>query len=98
MGKRRLLKLRKVDLLMITIFVIMLLVTPVMIVFSNSVLSKTNIEVQKMQQKIERQETINESLLMKINELASLSNIQDVAREHGLSYNNDNIIIIKDGE
>ena len=98
MGKRRNVKFRKIDLFMITIFVIMLLVTPVMIVFSNSVLSKTNIEVQKMQNKIERQETINESLLMKINELASLSNIQDIAREHGLSYNNENIIIIRDGE
>ena len=32
---------------------------------------------------------------MKINELASLSNIQDIAREHGLSYNNENILIIK---
>ena len=32
---------------------------------------------------------------MKINELASLSNIQDVAKEHGLDYNNDNIIVVK---
>ena len=97
MGKRNV-KLRGIDLLMISILVIMVLATPIIIVFSNSVLSKTNIEVQKMQNKIERQETINESLTMKINELASLSNIQDIAREHGLSYNNDNIIIIIDGE
>ena len=97
MGKRSV-KFKGIDLLMISILVIMVLATPIIIVFSNSVLSKTNIEVQKMQNKIERQETINESLTMKINELASLSNIQDVAKEHGLSYNNDNIIIIKDGE
>ena len=32
---------------------------------------------------------------MQINELASLSNIQDVAKTYGLSYNNDNIIVIK---
>ena len=25
----------------------------------------------------------------------SLSNIQDVAKEHGLDYNNDNIIVVK---
>ena len=97
MGKRSV-KFKGIDLLMMSILVIMVLATPIIIVFSSSVLSKTNIEVQKMQNKIERQETINESLTMKINELASLSNIQDVAKEHGLSYNNDNIIIIKDGE
>ena len=34
-------------------------------------------------------------LEMQKNELASLSNIQDIAKEYGLSYNNDNIIVIK---
>ena len=33
----------------------------------------------------------NESLEMKINELASLENIQKVIEEEGLEYNNDNI-------
>ena len=37
----------------------------------------------------------NESLSMQIDELASLSSIQDIAKEYGLSYNNDNIIVIK---
>ena len=31
---------------------------------------------------------------MKINELASLEKIQEVAKEQGLSYNNNNIRII----
>ncbi|MFA7120859.1 MAG: cell division protein FtsL [Bacilli bacterium] len=77
------------------IIVILALATPIIIVFSKSVLSKTNIEVEKIQEKVDKQETINESITMKINELASLSNIQDVAKEYGLSYNNDNILIIK---
>ena len=32
---------------------------------------------------------------MKINELASLSNIQDIAKEYGLSYQNENIVVVK---
>ncbi len=33
---------------------------------------------------------------MKINELASLDKLQEVAQEQGLSYNNDNIKVITD--
>ena len=36
-----------------------------------------------------------ENLEMQVNELASLSSIQDIAKSYGLSYNNDNIIVIK---
>ena len=48
-----------------------------------------------MKSKIEKQETMNESISMKINEIASLSNIQDIAKEYGLTYQNDNIIVVK---
>ena len=44
---------------------------------------------------VEKQENINESLEMQVNELASLSNIQDVAKEFGLKYQNENIVVIK---
>ena len=40
---------------------------------------------------IKEQEKTNESISMTINELASLTKIQSVAEEQGLSYNNDNI-------
>lgn len=88
-------KLKRIDKFMLAIIVILLIATPILIVYSKSVLSKTNIEVEIIKEKLENQETINESITMKINELASLSNIQDIAREHGLSYNNENILIIK---
>ena len=42
------------------------------------------------------QEKKNESLTMKINELASLDKIQEVADDQGLSYNNDNIKTVGD--
>ena len=88
-------KLRGLDRFLITILLVMVLASPIIIVFSKSVLSKSNIEVEKMKVKLEKQSSVNESLAMKINELASLSNIQDIAEEFGLSYNNDNIVIIK---
>lgn len=95
MAKQKKLKLRGIDKFMITIFVSLTLLTPLVVVFSKSILSRSNIEVERIKSKVEKQETINESLMMKINELASLSNIQGVAKEFGLSYINDNIIVIK---
>ena len=49
---------------------------------------------RKAKEIIEKQENINESLNMQINELASLDKIQEVAKNIGLSYNNDNIKIV----
>ncbi len=92
---RKKVKLHTIDKLLIGIIVLLLLSSPIVIIYSKSILSKSNIEVEKMKRKIEKQETINESISMKINELASLSNIQDVAKEYGLSYQNDNIIVVK---
>ena len=37
----------------------------------------------------------NESLAMKINEMASLENIQSVSKNLGLAYNNENIKTIE---
>ena len=43
---------------------------------------------------IKEQKEVNQSLTMKINELASLENVNVVANQVGLAYNNDNIIVI----
>ena len=67
---------------------------PISMVFSKATLSKSNIEVEKIRSKVEKQQNANQSLSMQVDELASLSNIQDIAKEYGLSYNNDNIIVI----
>ncbi len=75
-------------------FLFLLILTPVVVVFSTSTLSKTNIEVERLKSKIKKQSNLNDSLYMKINELASLDNIQSVAKEEGLSYNSSNIKVI----
>ncbi len=59
--------------------------------FSMALISKTNIEVESMRKKITKQENLNQSLEMKINELASLDNVEAVATTLGLEYNNSNV-------
>ncbi len=76
----------------LTVLMIFLLVlTPVSIVFVKATLSEINYKVERIKKDIAYQEKINEGLEMKINELASLDNIQNIIHEEGLTYNNDNI-------
>lgn len=92
---RKRVKIRFIDRLITALIVILVVSSPIVVVYSKSVLSKSNIELERMKSKIEKQETMNESISMKINEIASLSNIQDIAKDYGLTYQNDNIIVIK---
>lgn len=75
------------------IFMMVTLLT--LIVFTSATVSKMNIELQKMNEKVETQENTNESLAMKINEMASLENIQAISKNLGLTYNNENILTLE---
>lgn len=79
-------------------FLLFLLViaVPLSNVFTKAMLSESNIQVEQLRNKISKQTNLNESLGMQINELASLDKIQEVAKEAGLTYNNDNIKVIND--
>ncbi len=74
--------------------VLIAIAIPLLSVFTQAKLSESNIALEKLKQDIEYQTGINESLNMKINELASLDKIREVATSQGLSYNNDNIKVI----
>lgn len=89
--KIKFLKGEKIMWLMIMLLIVTI---PVFKVYSKALLSETNINVEKLENNIKQQEGINEGLGMKINELASLDKIQEVAIANGLSYNNDNIKVI----
>lgn len=89
-------RLKILDKFMILLIILIGVFVPVSVVFSQATLSKSNIEVEEMKSKVEKQSNSNQSLSMQVDELASLSNIQDIAKEYGLSYNNDNIIVIND--
>ncbi len=70
---------------------VIIIVLLVGIVFTSADVSKLNIELQKMSKVVQSQEDTNQSLVMKINEMASLENIQTVSKKLGLSYNDENI-------
>ncbi|MBQ2909260.1 MAG: cell division protein FtsL [Bacilli bacterium] len=88
--KKRL-KMSKFERLLYTLALFLLVISPVSIVFSKATLAKVNFEVEKQKKEIEEQEKVNESIAMTIDELASLTKIQQVAEQQGLSYNNNNI-------
>ena len=93
--KKRL-KMSKFERLLYTLALFLLVISPVSIVFSKATLAKVNFEVEKQKKEIEEQEKVNESIAMTIDELASLTKIQEVAAEQGLSYNNSNIKSVKE--
>ncbi len=90
-NKKKKLKISRFEKILYACAIIMLLLSPVSIVFAKSALSEINFKVEKMKKVISAQEKTNEGLEMKINELASLDNIKNVIKAEGLSYNNDNI-------
>lgn len=87
-GKKRLTKLEKFLYKSSITMAIFLLIG---IVFTSASVSKLNVELQNINKKVEDQKDTNESLAMKINEMASLENIQGISANLGLAYNNENI-------
>ena len=88
---KKVVKIGKLEKLVYTFAIILLIALPFTVVFLQASLSKINIQVEQVKKEIKTQEKKNESLAMKINELASFDKIIEVAHEQGLSYNNDNI-------
>lgn len=84
-------KISKFEKLIYTLAILLIVIAPVSIVFSKATLAKVNFEVEKQKKEIDAQKKTNESLAMTIDELASLTKIQEVAQQQGLSYNNSNI-------
>lgn len=92
MGKvKKRVKMSKFERLLYSLAIFLLVLAPVSIVFSKATLAKINFEVEKQRREIAKQKKTNESIAMTIDELASLTKIQKVAEEQGLSYNNGNI-------
>ena len=93
--KKRL-KMSKFEKMLYSLALFLLVISPVSIVFSKATLAEVNFEVEKQKREIEKQQKTNESLAMTIDELASLTKIQEVAEQQGLSYNNSNIKTVED--
>lgn len=91
---KKVVRMGKFERLLYTFTIVLLVISPFAIVFSQATLSKINFEVEKSKKEISTQEKKNESLAMKVNELASLDKLVAIANVEGLSYNNDNIKLI----
>ena len=88
-AKRR--KYRSTLVVLTTITFLFVFVT---VFFFNAQLSSINIEVERLKKDIAKQEKVNESLTMKVNELTSFDKVREVASSMGLEYNNENIIVV----
>lgn len=87
--------LSKVERAMYKVCVVVIVFLVVLIVFSETTLAQKNIEVQKLNEEVVEQQKVNDSLQMKIDEMTSLENINDISGEYGLFYNSDNIRTIE---
>ena len=94
MARKKVKKTSKFVKLIYTLAILLLISFPIVSIASKAFVSKLNFDVEKLKAKQEKSEKTNQSLTMKINELASLENIQEVAKEYGLEYNNDNIKVV----
>ena len=92
--KKNIMKMQRAQRKYIAFGTCLLLCLWVVSFFAKISLSSINVEVEKLGKEVTKQEKTNQSLSMKINELASLENIQAVANNEGLAYNNGNIVII----
>lgn len=93
--KSKRLRITKGERLLTVLLILIVVSIPIVNVFTKALLSESNIELERIKDKVEKQENLNESLNMQINELASFDKIQQLASELGLEYINDNIKVIQ---
>lgn len=89
-------KFTKFEKFLFVITALIALSYPFMSVFAKSTLSEVNYKLESKKEEIKEQTKSNESLQMKINELASLENLESVAKKQGLSYTSNSIKTINE--
>lgn len=63
-------------------------------IFVGAGIGHYSLTVEKLNRMIDNQEKQNQSLVMQVNELTSFDNVKKVIDQMGLSYQNENIIVI----
>lgn len=92
--KVRRLRITKGEKMLYTVAVLCAVLSFASSIFCGANIGNLKMNVEKLKYDITQQEKKNESLTMKVNELTSFDKVKDVAKEMGLEYNNDNIVII----
>ena len=88
-------KKSKINKVVLTFSILMALIFPLFSVYSKSLLSKVNYEVEEIKEEKAEISKSNEDLKMQVNELASLSNLEEVAKQLGLNYTYNNVKIVE---
>ena len=88
-------KKSKINKVVLTFSILMTLIFPLFSVYSKSLLSKVNYEVEEIKEEKAEISKSNEDLKMQVNELASLSNLEEVAKKLGLNYTYNNVKIVE---
>lgn len=96
MSKKRVkrVKITKGEKLLYTCAVFALFGTFLLKIFCSASVSSLNIKVEKLKSDVSTQSKKNESLTMQVNELTSFDYVNNIVKDMGLAYNNDNIIVI----
>ena len=92
---RKVVRLTKGEKMLYTLGFLCIVFTVVIRVFSSASISNLKMDIEKISYKIEKQEKKNQSLTMQVNELTSYENLNNVLKEMGLAYNNENIVVVK---
>ncbi len=98
MSKRKVkkVKITKGEKLLYSFALLALCSTFLIKIFCSASIGNLNIMVEKLKSDVSTQIKKNESLTMQVNELTSFDYVNNIVKEMGLAYNNENIIIIND--
>lgn len=94
--KKRKLKISTSEKLLYSFGLIALCSTFLLKIFCGANIGNLNIKVEKLKYDVSTQIKKNESLTMQVNELTSFDYVNNIVKDMGLAYNNDNIIIINE--
>lgn len=94
--KKRKIKISKGEKLLYTCAVLALCSTFLVKIFCSASIGNLNIMVEKLKSDVSTQTKKNESLTMQVNELTSFDHVNNIVKNMGLAYNNENIIIINE--
>lgn len=94
--KKRKLKISKGEKLLYTCAVLAFCSTFLVKIFCSASIGNLNIMVEKLKSDVSTQAKKNESLTMQVNELTSFDYVNNIVKNMGLAYNNENIIIINE--
>ena len=92
--KKKRQKITKGEILLYTMALLSFIMMMSLKIFCGASMGEMKMNIEEIKFNIDNQQKKNESLTMKVNELTSFENVKKVVDEMGLSYNNDNIIVV----